>query len=468
MSHQVATLIFLVGILGLFWLNRNPKIKTSPALWLVVLWVAMGGTRAPTQWLAAFGIGHTSETVADSYVEGSPIDRNIFLALMLPGMYVLFRRRKRITAVLRANGPILLFFAYCGVSALWSDYPDVAFRRWFKALGDVIMALVVVTDLNPPVALRRVLARLGFIFLPLSILFIKWYGNLGRDYRPDYGNWIITYTGVTTSKNMLGMIVLIFGLGAVWRLLQAFRKDGDSRKPGVLISQTILLAIALWLFHLVHSMTSLACFMMAVCLMLVTSLPILARRPWVVHVLVGSMVTLSFLVLFLNIGTGLLTSMGRDATLTGRTDIWNLVLGMTGNPLIGTGFESFWLGKRLQAMWAVYWWHPNEAHNGYLEVYLSLGWIGVSLLAMLLITGYWHGVNEFRRSPETGKLKLAYFVVAVAYNFTESAIRTMNPVWTFFLIATLAVPAATKRIKRKPPPIAEAVAPQDASCLEEV
>ncbi|HUK26196.1 MAG TPA: O-antigen ligase family protein [Terriglobales bacterium] len=467
MPQRAATIIFIVGILGLFWLNRNRHVKTSWALWLVVLWVAMGGTRAPSEWLAAFGIGHTGPAVANSYVDGSPVDRNIFLALLIPGVYVLFQRRRRVLTLLRANGPILLYFLYCGISVSWSDYPDVAIRRWFKALGDVVMALLVVTDLNPSVAMRRLIARLGFIFLPLSILFIKWYGNLGRDYRPDYGNWIITYTGVTTSKNMLGMIVLIFGLGAVWRLLQAWRRDGDSRRPGVIIAQGVLLVIAIWLFHLVHSMTSLACFMMAVCLLVVTSLPIFARKPWVVHVLVGSMVTLSFLVLFLNIGTGLLTTMGRDATLTGRTDIWNLVLGMTASPLVGTGFESFWLGKRLDAMWAIYWWHPNEAHNGYLEVYLTLGWIGIFLLAMLLITGYWHGVNEFRRDPETGKLKLAYFVIAVAYNFTESAIRTMNPVWTFFLIATLAVPPP-KRIKRKPPPPAPLLEAQNASCLEEV
>jgi exopolysaccharide production protein ExoQ len=468
MSQQLATLIFVVGILGLFWLNRNRKAKTSWALWLVVLWVAMGGTRSPSEWLAAFGIGHVAAAVNSTYVEGSPVDRNIFLALMLPGIYVLFRRRRRLLTVLRSNGPILLFFAYCGVSALWSDYPDVAFRRWFKALGDVVMALLVVTDIDPPVAMRRLLSRLAFVFLPLSILFIKWYGDLGRDYRPDYGNWIITYTGVTTSKNMLGMIVLIFGLGAVWRLLQSLRGDPDSRRMGVIIAQATTLAISLWLFHLVHSMTSLACFMMATCLMVVTTMPQFARRPWVVHVLVGSMVTLSFLVLFLGVGTGLLTTMGRDASLTGRTDIWNLVLGMTENPMIGTGFESFWLGKRLETMWAIYWWHPNEAHNGYLEVYLTLGWIGIALLALLLITGYWHGVTEFRRSPETGKLKLAYFVVAVAYNFTESAIRTMNPVWTFFLIATLAVPPIAVRARRKPAPLRAPPPPHPASCLEEV
>src|SRR2546428_3149771 len=45
-------------------------------------------------------------------------------------------------------------------------------------------------------------------------------------------------------------------------------------------------------------------------------------------------------------------TMGRGPTLTGRTQIWHLVLSMTTNPLLGTGFESFWLGPRLQKIWS--------------------------------------------------------------------------------------------------------------------
>ena len=74
--------------------------------------------------------------------------------------------------------------------------------------------------------------------------------------------------------------------------------------------------------------------------------------------------------------------MGRDSTLTGRTEIWTHVLWVAGNPLLGTGFESFWLGDRLANVWSIM---PGiqEAHNGYLEVYLNLGWIGVTLLAVI-------------------------------------------------------------------------------------
>jgi O-antigen ligase len=187
-----------------------------------------------------------------------------------------------------------------------------------------------------------------------------------------------------------------------------------------------------------------------------------------VHALVAFLISVSFSALFLHVGSSLVETMGRDATLTGRTGVWDVVLGLTGNPLFGTGFESFWLGQRLEKIWSIYWWHPNEAHNGYLEVYLNLGWIGIALLAVVLVTSYRNIVKAYRRDPNAGGLRLAYFVTGVAYNFTESAIRIMHPVWIFFLLAAMAVPGGWTPVKPKKTVGAPVAQPQLAECMEEV
>jgi exopolysaccharide production protein ExoQ len=68
-------------------------------------------------------------------------------------------------------------------------------------------------------------------------------------------------------------------------------------------------------------------------------------------------------------------ALGRNSTLTGRTDIWAAVLPMARNPLVGAGFESFWLSPSVhQRLADLFPGLPlNEAHNGYIEVYLELG-----------------------------------------------------------------------------------------------
>jgi len=438
MSPSIATVIFGGFLLGLFLLDRDPKSRTSPAIWIPLAWVLIAASRMVSPWL---GVGHTYET-ADEILDGSPLDRLILTGLMTAGLMVLFARGRRAGTFLRLNGPILLFFLYGAVSVLWSDYPDVAFKRWTKALGNVVMVLVVLTDPDPSAAVKRLLGRAGFLLIPLSVLLIKYYPELGVGYGP-WGTQ--NYMGVATGKNGLGYICLIFGLGYLWRVLEAFRGQAPPRMDGPLIAQGIVLAMTLWLFHMADSATSLACFLIGGSLMWVTSLPGLARRPTAVHLLVGAVLFVSVFGLFFDAGTDVVQAMGRDTTLTGRTVFWNELLLTDTDPLFGTGFESFWLGERVKRLWGKYWWHPNQAHNGYLEVYLNLGWTGVALLGLVMAWGYRNVVGALRRDPEAGRLRLAYFVVAAVYNLTEAAFNGVHLVWFAFLLAVTVVPEPSRR-----------------------
>jgi exopolysaccharide production protein ExoQ len=434
MSPAIATFAYAIGIMGLFVFDRDRKARTSKALWIPVAWLLIAASRAVSEWLGMSPLEYSP----DQYLDGSPLDRLVLSGLLAAGLIVLVMRGRQVGRLLRRNGPILLYFCYCALSVLWSEYPFVAFKRWTKAVGDLVMVLVVLTDFDRPAAVKRLLARTTFLLVPLSILFIKYYPGMGRAY--SFWEGQVSWTGVTTNKNTLGMTCLILGLGSLWRFLVAYRsREGTDRTRRLIVHGT-LLAMVLWLFWMADSVTSFACFLLGTGLMVATSLRALARRPGVVHLLVAATVTVCFFAVFVDAGGDLVASLGRDQTLTGRTAIWSLVLSLRGNPLVGTGFESFWLGERLQKMWALYWWHPNQAHNGYLEVFLNLGWIGVTLLGVLMVTGYRNVIVVFRRDPDAGQLRLAYFVVGVVYNFTEAGFRMMTPVWILLLLATAVVP----------------------------
>jgi exopolysaccharide production protein ExoQ len=456
----IALLIFSVGILGLFVLDRDPKSRTSMALWIAIFWLSIAGSRSVGQWIGTMHGNSITDTasVESAYTEGSPLDRTVYSGLLALGMIVLVKRRQKVFGIVRANWPLAVFSLYCAVSIAWSDYPDVAFKRWIKSLGDFVMVLIILTETDRYAAIKRVLAGIGFVLIPLSVLFIKFYPDLGRGYHP--WTWTPYYTGVTTNKNELGRLCLILGLGFLWRILTALRSEKSAARKKHILAFGVCLAMALWLFWMAGSMTSMSCFFMASALMVTCSLRIVALKPWMVHVMVAAILAVSMSTLFLDMGSGVLQTMGKDPTLTGRTDIWKLVLGMTGNPAVGTGFESFWLGKRLERMWSIYWWHPREAHNGYIEVFLNLGWLGIVLFGIVLATGYRTVVSAFRRNAEEGKLRLAYFVVAVAYNFAESAFGSLNPVWIFFLLATFTVPGGWIRTKpRKTVPVTATAPP---------
>jgi O-antigen ligase len=201
--------------------------------------------------------------------------------------------------------------------------------------------------------------------------------------------------------------------------------------------------MVIYLLHAANSATSLACFGLAGGVLVVTNRAALARRPVRVHLLVVAVVSFSLFALFFNPGGDLVGTLGRNSTLTGRTDIWQRALGIVQNPLVGSGFESFWLGERLEWMRLL---DPglNQSHNGYIELYLNLGLVGLSLLAIIMVRGYRNIVAGFRRdhAEAVSSLMLAYFVVGVIYNCTEGAFKMMCPIWIFFLLALTVVPNA--------------------------
>jgi exopolysaccharide production protein ExoQ len=440
MSPAVATYASIAGILWLLWLDRDPKVRTSRALWVPFLWLLIVCSRPVTDWV---GSGSEIQT-ADQVQDGSPTDRLVYMGLETIGLFVLARRSRRVAPLLRANVPFLMCFGYCAISLAWSDFPGVAAKRWIKALGDLVMVVIVLTERNPQAAMKRLFARIAYVLITLSVLLIKYYPAIGTYYGPWGGK--VGYGGVTTNKNTLGVVCLGLGLASLWSFLATWQGQKVKGRSRRMIAHGSILVMVFWLFKTINSMTSLTCFLMAGTLLVATSFRGTFRKPAFIHILIVAMLAISFSVVFLGLSPDALKTMGRDPTLTDRTEVWGNLLQLVQNPLLGTGFESFWLGPRLQALWALYWWHPSEAHNGYLEVYLNLGWVGVALLGILLVTGYRTAFSAWRNKTPIGSLALAYFYLALVYNFTEAAyLRMQAPAWIFFLFAITVIPPISNR-----------------------
>jgi exopolysaccharide production protein ExoQ len=439
MPPTIALMAWAVLLIALLALDPAKIKGTSLALWVPVIWMFILGSRLPSQWLGLNRLG----TAAQALEEGNPVDRTISSLLILLAIVILMTRSFRWDGFLRRNGALIAFLAFALFSCIWSDFPFVALKRWFRDLGSYLVILLVLSDTRPLEAVRTVLRRLCFLLVPLSILLIKYFPALGRQYEVWSGHAM--FVGAATSKNMLGAICLISGVYFVWDTVTRWpdRKDRQTKK--VILVNVALLGMTFWLLDLASSATSKVCLIIGCMVILAVQSGWGKRHPTFLKVLIPSAFCAYIILAF---GFGLngefASRVGRDPTLTDRTLIWNTVLSQHTNPIIGTGYESFWLGPRLPAIWAVVG-NINEAHNGYLDIYLNLGAIGLLVLAAFLMASYRTICKRMTTFPALASLGMAIWTVLLFYDVTEVAFKT-GLLWLTLLLGAIVIPGRTEEL----------------------
>jgi O-antigen ligase len=446
MPPSLALVLAGLFILYLLWRDSRLQPKPSSAVWIPCIWLMILGSRSVSEWL-----NPGTFQSANDLVEGSPTDRVVYLGMLAAGCIVLWKRRIPLRRLLQENVWLTAFYLYCGVSILWSDFPFVAFKRWIKGLGDPLIALILLSDHEPARAVETAMKRCAYILIPLSIVFIKYYPSLGRSYSEWTG--AAYYTGVTTNKSLLGYLLLAFGLFFFSTLLGKTSIDRNSGDKTDCVIAIVFLLMITWLFWMADSKTPLITFLAASSV--VIALRFAAWRKHFGAFLVASALLCATLQLSFNVIEDLIASSGRDTTLTGRTDLWESVLSMKTNPWLGAGFDSFWLGERLKKLWAEYYFKPTQAHNGYLEIYLNLGLIGLCLLGGILWASYRKLQKNLTLRVDSKHAKtggrvvetfgLAYLAAYVIYNVTEATIHALNFLFVIFLVIAIEYPMKSRR-----------------------
>jgi len=430
LSPTLASCLTVAVIIFLFRRDIREKPDITAALWLPLLWLVLGCSRSVSAWLNIFGLPVSG---APSVEEGSPLDAWFYFALIIAGFCVLANRQVRLSEVVSNNGWLIVFLLYCFISITWSDFPFIAFKRWLKILGHPIMALIVLTEPDPKEALIRLMKRCAYIVVPVSILFIKYYPELGRGFSPWGG---AVCTGITTDKNALGGDCLILGYFFFWYLLQTWRNERSRwRRNELWLIAGFSIGIW-WLFTQAHSATSSISLIVGILVLLFVGIRRINKN-FIGTYMLAALVLLVIGEVTFGISSHFSESLGRGSDLSDRAPLWTSLLGLHTNPILGTGFESFWLGKRPLQLEGIFYFLPNEAHNGYLETYLTLGSIGVFLLVGLFIATFRKIRLDLFRNFEWGRYRLGFLVAVILYNWTEAAFKTLSPLWfVFYLIAT--------------------------------
>ena len=437
MSPSLATLLCVGFIAWLFYRDWRTSPRSSIGLWIPTIWVGIMASKPVLYWF----IGNSVEMQFDTYLDGNATDRNILLALLFLGVITLVKRGVSWRTFISTNRLLLVFYLYLAASMLWADYPFVAFKRFIKDIGNVLMLLVILTEKQPVEAIRRVFVRCAYVLVPLSVLFIEYYPDIGRYYH----RWTYEamYSGVTTNKNSLGVLAMMSGLFLLWSVMEAQKKHQIGARVVALINEGAVFAMCVWLLQMADSATSLACLVVGSVTFFACRLKYARTSPRLVTWSMVSTLILSAVFLMVPDARGLVaSSVGRDPTLTTRTDIWEAALNLKTNVLFGTGYASVWLtegGLNLAQEFKI-----PHIHNGYLETYLNSGLIGATLLVVVLLSAGRRAAKSVSDGSALGALFMATFLSGVIYNYTEVTFNVNNVVcFTLWLIA-INYPAAAQ------------------------
>lgn len=310
---------------------------------------------------------------------------------------------KLATRILRENWPLVLLVGLAIASAAWSVAPEVTFRRALGIAGTSLVALMICSRISLAEFVRIVAIVLGVVAV-LCVAAVALWPEFGIH---SDGLHAGAWKGTFIQKNRFGRIMVLGAIASYSALKQGGR---------VRLAFGALLGLQLFLIAMSQSRTA---------WLLLLLLPVAAP---VVRVLSsqglrGVLFKTAFLLLALCgvmlAAVGLepaLALMGRDLTLTGRTVLWAAAVAAgLQRPILGYGYKAFWLegaGGAAAIQETVWGTDTGHGHNSYLDVWLELGVVGLTVLAAVLIVT-WR--NMLRLNWVQEREESRFLVTAMAY-----------------------------------------------------
>ena len=161
----------------------------------------------------------------------------------------------------------------------------------------------------------------------------------------------------------------------------------------------------------------------------------------------SQLVSILYLILAIIVGTllifaasnfeSLVDVLGKDVTLTGRTDLWQAVINeIQQKPIFGYGYRAYWRGWSGPSayLWLQFPWLPPHAHNGFLDVWLDLGLIGLFIFLIGYAIAYLRALFWARHTKTmAGLFPLVFLSFFIFINLTESSIIRENIFWFLYI-----------------------------------
>jgi exopolysaccharide production protein ExoQ len=398
-------------------------------------------TSGPLQLILSGGAGQ-GDDLAPVSTDYSILQSMFFISYLIVAILVIFQWKKALYA-LKKNWTIALLMGIGLASAIWTFIPGQTLVRSIALVGTSLFGL----HLAIRYTLQEQLRLLGWSFMiiiVMSFLFaiaIPSFGVMPSGVHA--GAW----RGIYVHKNVMGKVMVV-GAIVFWILA-----TNSKQKSWLTWLDWMGLGLSFCLIVLSKSSSSIIN-----CITVLALVPIYHALSWRYYVMVPTLITAIAIggglsLWFSTNAATLLDGIGKDATLTGRADMWPYIIEMIEkHPWLGYGYNGFWGDADAPSayVWAAAKWMPPNSHNGFLDLWLELGLLGVVVFTIgfgqtILRTLVWVRTHKSRESLWF----LLYLTNLVLSNLSESSLLNRNDIfWLLYVSASfslvMTVPKTTK------------------------
>ncbi|SEK87806.1 exopolysaccharide production protein ExoQ [Roseovarius azorensis] len=353
------------------------------------------------------------------------------LLFLIAGVLLCARHWTQVVGVCLNYWYLLCLPAFCLLSFAWSQYPALSFRYGLQLMVTTVIALMIATRIGP-----RLFGRLLF----LCFAFAMTASLLSGQTQATTGAWL----GIYGSKNALAGAAAIFVVISISQTL-----DGNATYRFRLAACFGIMTGGLLLLQ---AQSASALLLIPPAVLIQTGLLILYRltplQRIVTVIAVLLLVLLCALLVVVNLDALVrmsLAMMGKDATLTGRTDLWRMATDLIAQrPLFGLGYQAFWVhgNAPAEALWAQFGIDGRSGfnfHNTYLSNAVEIGLVGVVLQVCVLygaaFTTYLWALRS--RSAES-TLLFVMVVIVIMVSFVEVPVFFQFSLRTVLIICAFA------------------------------
>jgi O-antigen ligase len=354
------------------------------------------------------------------------------LLIYLVAFFLLMRRPNAMMDTIKDNPLLIVLFAFPVVSIVWSVDMGVTFRRAVALVMTGIYCVYLARRLSPDDFIRRLLMAL-FVGGVASLIFtVVDPSHAIEQGAINHGSW----KGVYGHKAILGRIAAVAVTVAVY-VRPRFWWERAMRWS----------TIAIFVFLAIQSQSRASWLMMGggVAFMLLLAVMRNKRLSAGIKMTIATCMGLAVLAVAATMFGQILAAFGRDDTFSGRTSLWEgaVAVAEAHHPVLGAGYRAFWTvagsdGVRDYVQnWARL---PNHGHNGYLDIWLELGYAGLALFAVFALVTIWRLIGRLLREPGEpawAALAIFFFVFLLNNASVTVAFKHTDIAWIFAILACL-------------------------------